>query len=135
MHAPKCYRPSLHSTLHPPTSPPPPPHRQLPSPLTNHLPLAKRPEINPDAHQIIYPRIRPLVQQQRRQRTERIHHQPRLHAAVEHRPRDEGAGVFPPQREEAEEEVEGLQDREGLYGGVEGLGQEVPEDFGPEIAV
>jgi len=54
---------------------------------------------------------------------------------VQHRPGDEGGWVFPEQREEAEEEVEALEDGDGFDGGVEGLGEEVPEDFGPEDGV
>ena len=52
---------------------------------------------------------------------------------------DAGAGQpaqrpFPGQAEEAEDEVEDLQDGDGLDGAVEIRGQEVPEDFGPEEA-
>lgn len=54
---------------------------------------------------------------------------------MQHRPGDEGGWVFPEQREEAEEEVEALEDGDGFDGGVEGLGEEVPEDFGPEDGV
>jgi len=40
--------------------------------------------------------------------------------------------VFPGQSEEAEEEVDDLEDGDGFDGGVEGFGEEVEEDFGPE---
>lgn len=45
---------------------------------------------------------------------------------------DEKEGPFPSKTDDAEEEVEDLQYRCGLDGAVEVLGQEVPEDFGPE---
>ena len=51
-----------------------------------------------------------------------------MHAGAGH----PGPWPFPPEREQAEEEVEDLQDGQGLDGAVEGFGQEVPEDFGPE---
>lgn len=43
--------------------------------------------------------------------------------------------VFPDYSEEAEEQVEGLEDRHGFHGRVEGFGEEVPEDLGPEEGV
>ena len=49
-------------------------------------------------------------------------------------PRERLERPLPGEGEEAEEQVDDLQDREGLHGGVEVLGQEVPEDLGPEEA-
>lgn len=130
-HAPfPCPNPSA---LH--LAPAPPPLRQLPRPPTHHLPLTKRPEIHPHAHQIIDARVRALVQQQRRQRAERVDDEAGFHAAVHHAAGDEGGWVFPAEGEEAEQEVEALQDGDGFDGRVEGLGEEVPEDFGPEVGV
>lgn len=45
---------------------------------------------------------------------------------------EEGQGPFPAEAEEAEEEVDGLEDGDGADGGVEVRGQEVPEEFWPE---
>ena len=45
-----------------------------------------------------------------------------------------GQGPLPAEDEEGEEQVEDLQDGHGLDGAVEVLGQEVPEDLGPEEA-
>lgn len=118
-----------------PCPPLPPPLRQLPRPPTHHLPLAKRPEIRPHADQIVDARVRALVQQQRRQRAERVDDEAGFHAAVHHAAGDEGDWVLPQQGEEAEDEVEALQDGNGFDGRVEGFGEEVPEDFGPEVGV
>lgn len=45
---------------------------------------------------------------------------------------EKGQWPFPGERDDAEEKVDDLEDWEGFYGRVEVLGEEVPEDFGPE---
>ena len=45
---------------------------------------------------------------------------------------EDGKRVFPAQGEEAEAEVEDLEDGDGTDEGVEVGGEEVPEQFGPE---
>jgi hypothetical protein len=45
---------------------------------------------------------------------------------------EQGQWPFPGERDNAEEQVDDLKDWEGFYGRVEVLGEEVPEDFGPE---
>lgn len=71
--------------LHPPHPLPPNPPRQRPRHTHDNLALTKAPEINPHPNQIIQPRIRPLIQQQRSQRTQRIHHQSRFYTLVHRR--------------------------------------------------
>lgn len=48
---------------------------------------------------------------------------------------EEGERPFPAETEDAEEEVDGLEEGDGAHAGVEVGGEEVPEDFGPEVAV
>lgn len=47
---------------------------------------------------------------------------------------DKGQGPLEGEHAEAEEEVDDLQDGDGLDGAVEVLGGKVPEDLGPEEA-
>jgi len=47
---------------------------------------------------------------------------------------EEGEGPFPAEAEEAEEEVYGLEDGDGVDAAVEVCGEEVPEYFWPEEA-
>lgn len=43
-------------------------------------------------------------------------------------------GPFVGEADDAEDEVDGLEDGDGLDGAVEVLGVEVEEEFGPEVA-
>jgi len=48
----------------------------------------------------------------------------------------EGAeGPLPCEHDDAEDDVEDLEDGDGLHGSVEVFGEEIPEDLGPEDAV
>jgi len=99
-------------------------HSQQTTTVT-HLALTIRPKIHPNRHDVIYRRIGPLIQQRGAQRAERVHAQPGLDAAVD------GALVFvageEAQRplvgdaEEAEDEVDGLEDGDRLDSAVEVL--------------
>lgn len=44
-------------------------------------------------------------------------------------------GPFPGETNDTENYIEDLQDRNGLDGAIEVLGEEIPEDLGPEEAV
>lgn len=48
---------------------------------------------------------------------------------------EEGEGPLQGDHSHAEDQVDGLEDGGGLDGGVERLGEEVPEDLGPEVAL
>lgn len=48
---------------------------------------------------------------------------------------EEREGPFPAEAEDAEEEVDGLEDGDGADAVVEVGGEEVPEEFGPEEAL
>lgn len=106
-----------------------------------HLALTVGPEIDTHPDEVVDPRVRPLVQQQRRQRTQRVHDQPRLDAPMHDRLGKPGGArqryverPFPSEGEDAEDEVEGLEDGNRVDGAVEVGGEEVPEDLGPEEA-
>ncbi len=112
----------------------PPPSRQRPRLRAHDLALAVRPEVDAHADQVVDARVRALVQQQRAQAGERVDGQPRLDTPVHGRlgEGEQGKGPFPGEGEDAEQEVDDLEDRDGAHGGVEIGGEEVPEDLGPE---
>lgn len=64
-----------------------------------------------------------------------IEGEPKFYAPVHRGPGDKGKRVFETDDEEAGEHVEDLEDGDGFDDGVEGDGEEVPEDFGPEEGV
>ena len=99
-----------------------------------YLSLAERPEIHHQADAVVDGRVGGLVEQRGRERAERVQHQPGLDAAVQRGPREWLERPLPSEGEEAEEQIDDLQDGEGLDGAVEVLGQEIPEDLGPEEA-
>jgi hypothetical protein len=51
---------------------------------------------------------------------------------MQRRTSNESERPFPSKHEETEDQVDDLEDREGFYGSVEVLGEEVEEDFWPE---
>ena len=51
------------------------------------------------------------------------------------RAREPGQRVFPAEGQEAKEKVDGLEDRNGAHSAIEVGGEEVPEEFGPEVAL
>jgi hypothetical protein len=107
---------------------------ESPRPCADHLSLAIRPKVNHHANQIVNRRVRCLIQQRRRQCRQRQDCQAELERAVQRRAGDEVEGPLEGEHKQAEDEVDGLQDGDGLHGSVEGLGEEVPEDLGPEEA-
>lgn len=99
-----------------------------------YLSLTVRPKVDAYADEKIDGRIGRLVEQDGHESAQRIHDQPGLDAAVYRSAGEELERPFPEQADDAEEEVEDLQDGRGFDGAVEVLGQEVPEDLGPEEA-
>ena len=99
-----------------------------------HLSFRKSPKVDSHANQIVQSGIRALVQQQCGKCRERVQHQSCFDAAVYRRAGDEPERPLPGQTDESEYHVHNLEDGNGLHGGVEVLGEEVPEDFGPEEA-
>ncbi len=100
--------------------------------FSTYLPFAKRPEIHPQADQVIDPRIGALIQQQRHQAADGIYDQPGLDAPVHGAAGDERQRPFPGETDDAQDEIENLEDGDGAHSAVEGFGEEIPEDLGPE---
>jgi len=101
---------------------------------TTYLPLGVGPEIHDLPHQVVQGRVGALVHEHRRQAGERPQYQPDLDAPV-HRGAGEAEDVEGPlvaERDEAEQQVERLEDGDGLHGAVEVVGEEVEEDLGPD---
>ena len=105
------------------------------NPATAYLSFRKSPKVDSHADQVVETGVGALVQQDGHQRAERQHHEAGLDASVEGGGGDGAQGPFPREDEQAEEEVDDLQDGDRLHGAVEVLGREVPEDFGPEEAL
>jgi hypothetical protein len=99
-----------------------------------HLSLAISPEVHAQPNSIVDGRVSRLVQQRSRESRHGQHDQPGLDAPVQGRAGNEAKRPLPGDHEDAEDEVDDLQEGEGLDGAVEVLGQEVPEYLGPEEA-
>jgi hypothetical protein len=97
-----------------------------------HLALTVSPKIHPAPNKIIQRRVRRLVQQHSAQSAQRQPQQARHHAAVQVRTRHPSQRPLVGEAHERDDDVEDLQDGDGLDGGVEVFGQEVEEEFGPE---
>lgn len=110
------------------------PPRQAPRIGTHDLALTEAPEIDAQADEVVDARVGALVEEQGGEGAQGVDGEAGLDAAV-HGGFGEGEdreGPFPGEGEEAEEEVQDLEDGDGADGGVEIGGEEVPEDFGPE---
>ena len=101
---------------------------------STNLSLAVRPKVRYQANEIVNARVRRLVHYERREREERVHHQPRLDRAVKGTALEEAKRPLKRNGEDAKHEVQQLQHRYRLDGRVEVAGGKVPEDFGPEEA-
>lgn len=110
------------------------PPRQGPRLRADDLALAVSPEVDAHADEVVDARVGALVQQQGAQAGQGVDGQAGLDAAV-HGGGGEGEerhGPLPGEGEEAEQQVDALQDGDGAHGRVEVGGEEVPEDLGPE---
>lgn len=102
---------------------------------TDYLALAVGPEVNGHADDVVDGGVGALVQQHGRQGRQRDDGQTGLEAAVDGRAGNKAQGPLPGEYEEAQEQVDNLQYRDGFDNGIEVPGQEVPEDLGPEEAL
>jgi len=101
----------------------------------SHLSLAISPEIDAHANEIVERGIGTLIEQHSNQSGERVEDQAGLDGTVQGGAGDEAQRPFVGHAEDSEEQVHDLEGGNGLYGAVEVLGGEVPEDLGPEEAV
>lgn len=98
----------------------------------NNLSLAICPEIRNHADDVVQARVCALVDEQCAQCAERVDNQTGLNGAVQTGTGEQWQWPFPGERDDAEEQVDDLQNWEGFHGRIEVLGEEVPEDLGPE---
>jgi len=87
-----------------------------------NLSLAKSPEIHSQRNGIIDSRVSSLIQQRGSQGRHGEDDEPRLDGAVHGCAGEEAEGPFPGEHEDAEDEVDDLEDGEGLHCAVEILG-------------
>ncbi|KAH6610863.1 hypothetical protein Trco_000883 [Trichoderma cornu-damae] len=84
---------------------------------------------------LLQARIGRLVHEQAGEGREGEHGEAELDGPVDAGAGNEGEGPFQGEHGHAQEQVDDLEDGGGLDGGVERLGEEVPEDLGPEEAL
>ena len=81
-----------------------------------HLAFTVRPKVRAHADDVVQAAVGALVDEQRTQRAQRVHDQPGLDAAVQPRPGQQRERPFHCQSHDAQDEVQDLQDGEGLDG-------------------
>ncbi|MCJ1471027.1 hypothetical protein MMC07_009675 [Pseudocyphellaria aurata] len=99
-----------------------------------HLALAKGPEIYAHANEVINARICALVEQQRGQTADWVDDETGLDATMHGGVGEPGKWILPGETQDAEEQVDDLQDGDRPHRAVEVGGEEIPEDFRPEEA-
>lgn len=97
-----------------------------------YLALAISPEINPDPDEVVYRRVRPLVEKHSEKSAERIEDQSELDAAVWYRARDIFQRPFPGDANQPHQQIEDLEYRNRRDGAVQILRHKVPKYFGPD---
>ena len=97
-----------------------------------HLAFAVGPEVGHHSDDVIESGVCALVDEEGTQGAQRVHDEACLDGAVQTSSGDEGEGVLHGDAGESEDQVDDLQDGEGLDGTVEVLCEEVPEDLWPE---
>ena len=100
-----------------------------------NLSLAVGPEIHSHCNEIVDGRVGGLVEESGGEGGERDDGQADLERTVDGGAGQERHGPLEGKEEDAKEEVEDLEDREGLDGHVEVLGDKVPKDLWPEEAL
>lgn len=100
--------------------------------MATHLSFAVRPEIHRQSDHLIDCGVRSLVEECRGEGCQREEGEAGLQAAVDARAGQEAKGPLPCEENDAKEQVDGLEHRNGLDGPIERLGEEIPEYLGPE---
>jgi hypothetical protein len=100
-----------------------------------YLSLAIRPEIHHHAHDVIDGRIGTLVQQRRGQDGHWKDHQSSFNTTVDSGSSNKTKRPFPSKHDDTKDDVDYLKRGDGFDGSIEVLGEEIPEDLGPEDAV
>lgn len=100
-----------------------------------YLAFAVGPKVDAEADEVVDGRVGGLVHEDRGEDGEGQEDEAELEGAVEAGAGDGAEGPLEGEHAEAEDEVDDLQDGDGLDGAVEILGGKVPEDLGPEEAL
>lgn len=100
--------------------------------METYLAFAVGPEICNHANNVVKTGVRALVYQEGDECADGIDNKTGFDRSMETATSKQANGPFPRQTQHAHEEVDDLQSGNRLDGAVEVLGQEVPEDLGPE---
>lgn len=101
----------------------------------SYLAFTVSPKVHHHADNVVEAGVCALVNEKCTQRTERIHDEACFNGAMQTAAGEQRQWPFPGDTDYAEDNVENLQDGNGLDGAIEVLGEEIPEDLGPEEAV
>jgi hypothetical protein len=99
---------------------------------TTYLSFAVGPEIDHHGDHVVDGRVGGLVDKGGGQGAQREDGEAELEGAVERGAGEEVQRPFEGEHEDAQDEVDDLEYGDGLDTAIEGLGEEVPEDLGPE---
>jgi hypothetical protein len=97
-----------------------------------YLAFAVRPKVRAHADDVVQAGVCALVDEECDEGAERVDDEAGLDGAVEAGACEEAEGPFPGEADDAHDEVDDLQRGDLCDGAVEVLGEEVPEDLGPE---
>ena len=97
-----------------------------------NLSLAVCPKVHAQPNHLVDGSICPLVDERGSQGGKRENSQTGLETAVKAGSGNEAQWPLPSDEQESEQEVDDLQYRHRLDGGIKGFGEEIPEDLGPE---
>lgn len=100
-----------------------------------YLSLTVRPKVDTQPNDLVDGGVGALVQERGGECGHGQEGEAGLEAAVQAGPREEAERPLEREQDEAEDEVDGLQDGDRLDGRVQRLGEGVPEDLGPEVAL
>jgi hypothetical protein len=106
--------------------------RQRPRLGTHNLALAVGPEVRNHADDVVQAGVGALVEKQGAERTDGVDDQAGLDGAVQSSAGEKRERPFPGECDDAEDDVDDLQNGEGLDGAIEVFGEKIPEDLGPE---
>jgi hypothetical protein len=108
---------------------------QSPRLSTDNLAFAVGPKVHDHSDHVVDGRVGGLIHKSGRQGSEWENGQAELEGSVERRTSDETEGPLESEHPQSKNEVDGLQNGNGSDGGVQGPGQEVPEDLGPKVSL
>jgi hypothetical protein len=105
---------------------------QCPWLRADDLSFTVRPEEANHADNVVQSCVGALVEQESRERAERVDDQAGLNGAVETSSCEKREGPFPSEGDDTEDHVDDLEKWDRFYGGIQVLGGEIPEDLGPD---